>query len=150
MMKRQQHGFTLIELVVVIVILGILAATALSRFVNLQSEARAPAVQGIAGGLRGTIGLVNAKWQVIGDSGQTSVPMVGGNVTVGATTGFPTNATASISTAITCESTTACQSNVIDLSGNPSTWRPSSGGGANCQATYDATSGVVAADTSGC
>lgn len=48
---KAQKGFTLIELVVVIVILGILAATALPRFVDLTGDARSAAVQGFSGAI---------------------------------------------------------------------------------------------------
>jgi MSHA pilin protein MshA len=51
-MKRQL-GFTLIELVMVIIILGILAAAAMPKFVNLKTEAALAAAQGVAGGLSG-------------------------------------------------------------------------------------------------
>ncbi|MEQ1669032.1 MAG: type II secretion system protein [Sulfuriferula sp.] len=50
-MKQTQTGFTLIELVVVIVILGILAATALPKFIDLTGDAETAAIQGVAGGL---------------------------------------------------------------------------------------------------
>ena len=49
-MKKQQ-GFTLIELIVVIVILGILAATAMPKFVDLSTEAKRSGIQGVAGAL---------------------------------------------------------------------------------------------------
>ncbi len=51
MNKTQQGGFTLIELVMVIVILGILAAAVVPNFVNLKDEARQAAVEGVAGSI---------------------------------------------------------------------------------------------------
>jgi len=67
---NRENGFTLIELVMVIVILGILAATALPKFIDTTGEARTAAVSGIAGGL-GSSNAVNyagslAKGQVVG------------------------------------------------------------------------------------
>lgn len=64
-MKRQ-GGFTLIELVVVIVILGILAVTAAPRFLNLQSDARVSALQGLKGAMDGAAGIVYGKAAING------------------------------------------------------------------------------------
>lgn len=50
-MKNQQSGFTLIELVAVIVILGALSVVALPRFLNLQDEADTAALEGVKGAL---------------------------------------------------------------------------------------------------
>ena len=64
-MKRQ-GGFTLIELVVVIVILGILAVTAAPRFLNVQSDARESALQGLKGAMDGAAGIVYGKAAIEG------------------------------------------------------------------------------------
>ena len=64
-MKRQ-GGFTLIELVVVIVILGILAVTAAPRFLNLQDDARNASLQGLKGAIDGAAGIVYGKAAING------------------------------------------------------------------------------------
>jgi MSHA pilin protein MshA len=59
-MKNQQ-GFTLIELIIVIVILGLLAVTAAPKFIGMQSDARAATLQGLAGTLKSAGNIVYAK-----------------------------------------------------------------------------------------
>ncbi|EMV2918185.1 MULTISPECIES: type II secretion system protein [Vibrio] len=70
-MKRQ-GGFTLIELVVVIVILGILAVTAAPRFLNLQDDARKAANQGLKGAIDGAAGITYGKAAVEGKESLTA------------------------------------------------------------------------------
>ncbi len=63
---NKQSGFTLIELVVVIIILGILAATAVPKFVDLQSDARVSALKGLKGALESAATLTYSRAAIDG------------------------------------------------------------------------------------
>ncbi len=87
-MKRQ-GGFTLIELVVVIVILGILAVTAAPRFLNLQDDARNSTLQGLAGAINGATGIVYGKAAIAGLESSVSGSIKVGTDTLDTVYGYP-------------------------------------------------------------
>ena len=91
---QQQKGFTLIELVIVIVILGILAATAAPKFVNLTDDAEEAVFMGIAGAFKGGVSQVHIAWvirgnnQAVQDFIEISDPIAGGDLSVNSN-GYP-------------------------------------------------------------
>ncbi|GGG49950.1 MSHA biogenesis protein MshB [Pseudohongiella nitratireducens] len=87
---KRQDGFTIIELVVVILLLGILAATALPRFMDVTDEAHDAVVEGVVGGLNSGSALFRATWVATGQSTTAAVDYPDGSGTLYANSnGYP-------------------------------------------------------------
>lgn len=146
MQINKQQGFTLIELVMVIVILGILAATALPKFVNLGKQARVSSVTGLSGAVNSASAIAQATYMANNNSTATTITTSDNtSVTVAASTGIPTAAgiqamvkTGSADYAISSTSTDVTWS--ISTAPTPST----------CQVDYVIATGIASVSSGGC
>ena len=129
-MDKAQKGFTLIELVVVITILGILAAFAFPRFAALEVEARVAATEGLGGSIRAGAALAHSLSLVQGRTGGESVDMEGTAILM--LNSYPTGAALGIENAL--QDITGF---TAGYAAGVATYETDGGTAAACTVTYD-------------
>jgi len=95
---NKQAGFTLIELIMVIVILGVLSAFALPRFADLGGQARVASINGAAGAIKSAANIAHAQW--LADGGTASTVTLEGT-SIAMSNGYPTKASIEVAAQIT-------------------------------------------------
>jgi MSHA pilin protein MshA len=157
MSKDKHAGFTLIELIIVVIILGILAAYAIPKFVTSEKQARIATIQGIAGAFASASTLIHGLAITTGVANNTNVTAPDGTkVTLFYT--YPDTSNSGILAAIQnitggSSGVTINNAGAVSAAGNVSIYFTSQGL-TNCAASYTIAAGVgvpvITAVTSGC
>lgn len=122
-MKRNA-GFTLIELVIVIIVLGILAATAVPKFINLQDDAKVAAMKGVEAAIHSGANMIFSKAAIKGVETQSGQAVSAAGSTVAVEYGYPAATSAALGSVLEIsdfeiiDGTSATPQNVIVVATN--------------------------------
>jgi len=108
---KKQNGFTLIELVIVIIVLGILAATAVPKFINLQDDAKLSARSGAEAAIRSAADIVYSQSAILGEETQPAQDFTDNGTTIDTEFGYPAATLSGIARAVELTGFTVAVSN---------------------------------------